>query len=87
MNDSGPAVEVKCHLAPQDNPSYRDYLSLYILTFVFFFYISRYKIHQFLKVNPGQKVQFFSKYRVFIYFFSQKVLFKNHLKIVGGNET
>lgn len=47
----------------------------------FFFF---YNFHQFLKVNPGQKVQFFSIsiITVFSLFFS-KNLFKNHLKNVN----
>lgn len=54
-------------------------LSIIIITFIFF-----YNFHQFLKVNPGQKVQFFSIsiITVFSLFFS-KNLFKNHVKNVN----
>lgn len=54
-------------------------LSIIIITFIFF-----YNFHQFLKVNPGQIVQFFSIsiITVFSLFFS-KNLFKNHLKNVN----
>lgn len=55
-------------------------LSIIIITFIFF-----YNFHQFLKVNPGQKVQFSSISNIItvLSLFFSKSLFKNHLKNVN----